>query len=275
MSRWGARTCAFGQRLVAPLGADVGVLDEEREARPARAATAGKAVHHSTISPSSRVRLPCVTGPIEAPDARGRPRSAPAYRRGARRWRARRRRRPGRPRGVADRLREGRLAIVDPDELEVAAIGQPGDPVQRSAAGVPPAAGGVTMPSDDSSSVAAASGSAQAMTRWSMPRIMRTMLPASGRLTGPMRPATDRPAPGSHDRSTPTGSLEDERGEPVRCHARRPRAEERGGDLAPRCVLPNAHERHAPAPGAARARRGGEGGPGVGGQRRGSRWRSA
>ena len=34
------------------------------------------------------------------------------------------------------------------------------------------------------------------------------MLAASGTLTGPMTPATDRPAPGSHDRSTPSGSLE-------------------------------------------------------------------
>jgi hypothetical protein len=42
-----------------------------------------------------------------------------------------------------------------------------------------------------------------------MPRIMRTMLPASGRLTGPVKPETAAPTPGSHDRSTPTGSLEE------------------------------------------------------------------
>ena len=35
------------------------------------------------------------------------------------------------------------------------------------------------------------------------------MLPASGRLTGPVKPETAAPAPGSHDRSTPTGSLEE------------------------------------------------------------------
>ena len=35
------------------------------------------------------------------------------------------------------------------------------------------------------------------------------MLAASGRLTGPVIPETDAPTPGSHDRSTPTGSLEE------------------------------------------------------------------
>jgi hypothetical protein len=35
------------------------------------------------------------------------------------------------------------------------------------------------------------------------------MLPASGRLTGPVRPEITAPTPGSHDRSTPTGSLEE------------------------------------------------------------------
>jgi hypothetical protein len=38
---------------------------------------------------------------------------------------------------------------------------------------------------------------------------MRTMLPASGRLTEPVRPEITAPTPGSHDRSTPTGSLEE------------------------------------------------------------------
>ena len=103
---------------------------------------AGKAVHHSTISPSSRVRLPWVTAPIDAPDAR----RAPAVSSSvivAERVR-------GEPaaggiqdgqRGGTDRLCGARIAIVDPDELEVAAVGQPGDPVPRAAAGMPPAAG--------------------------------------------------------------------------------------------------------------------------------------
>src|SRR5688500_12488018 len=66
---------------------------------------------------------------------------------------------------------------------------------------------GAVSPRADSNSPAAWSGSAHAMTRWSMPRIMRTMLTASGRLTGRMT-QTNRPAPGSHDRGTPSGSLE-------------------------------------------------------------------
>src|SRR5688500_3141672 len=44
------------------------------------------------------------------------------------------------------------------------------------------------------------------MTRWSMPRIMRTMLAASGRPTRRLS-WPDRPAPGSHDRGAPSGSL--------------------------------------------------------------------
>src|SRR5688500_13871765 len=68
------------------------------------------------------------------------------------------------------------------------------------------------------------------MTRWSMPRIMRTMLPAYGRLTGPMRPATDRPARGSHDRSTPSGSLETSAANLFEAMLAAREAEEGGGD---------------------------------------------
>ena len=63
-----------------------------------------------------------------------------------------------------------------------------------------------------------------------MPRIMGTMLPASSRLTGPMRPATDRPAPGSHDRSTPSGSLETSAANLFEAMLAAREAEERGGE---------------------------------------------
>ena len=45
-----------------------------------------------------------------------------------------------------------------------------------------------------------------------------------------MRPATDRPAPGSHDRSTPSGSLETSAANLFEAMLAAREAEERGGD---------------------------------------------
>lgn len=65
-----------------------------------------------------------------------------------------------------------------------------------------------------------------------MPRIMRTILTASGTLTGPMQPPTDQPAPGSHDRTTPSGSLEESAANLFDAMLAARDAEERG-DAAP------------------------------------------
>ena len=59
------------------------------------------------------------------------------------------------------------------------------------------------------------------------------MLSASGTLTGPMQPATDRPAPGSHDRSTPSGSLETSAANLFEAMLAAREAEERGSDRRP------------------------------------------
>ena len=56
------------------------------------------------------------------------------------------------------------------------------------------------------------------------------MLAASGRLTGPVIPETDAPIPGSHDRSTPTGSLEESAANLFDAMLAAREAEERGSD---------------------------------------------
>ncbi len=59
------------------------------------------------------------------------------------------------------------------------------------------------------------------------------MLAASGRLTGPVIPETDAPTPGSHDRSTPTGSLEESAANLFDAMLAAREAEERGSDQRP------------------------------------------
>ncbi len=71
---------------------------------------------------------------------------------------------------------------------------------------------------------------------------------------------TDRPAPGSHDRSSPSGSLETSAANLFDAMLAAREAEERGDDRRhARCVLPDPDERHAAPSGAAGARRAGEG----------------
>ncbi len=56
------------------------------------------------------------------------------------------------------------------------------------------------------------------------------MLAASGRLTGPVIPESDAPTPGSHDRSTPSGSLEESAANLFDAMLAARDAEERGDD---------------------------------------------
>ena len=198
----------LGEGGAAPLGADVGMLDQERDDASGASGASGRRPTTRPARRRGRVRLPWTTGPKvpRAPSAvavssssssrRAYVASPPPCASSGRTAAA--------PTGVPAR----ELAIVDADQLEVAAVGQPHDAVEVPGPHVARRRRRRGRAAD-SSSAAAASGSAQAMTRWSMPRIMRTMLPASGRLTGPMTHATDRPAPGSHDRSVPSGSLEE------------------------------------------------------------------
>ena len=101
----------------------------------------GKAAHHSTSSPSGRVRLPWVTGP-----------KVPSRQRAHRQLQRVVVQRPGRQAaavgvqggdgGLADLRARCRLAILHADQLEVASIRQPHDPVERAGPLVAPAAGG-------------------------------------------------------------------------------------------------------------------------------------